>query len=46
MVIAAALLTALIVVAAMYVPWDRLPRVAQVVPPMAYFVVIALLREA
>jgi diguanylate cyclase (GGDEF)-like protein len=46
MVIAAALLSALIVVAAMYAPWHRLPRVAQVVPPMTYFVVIALLRDA
>ena len=46
LVIAAALLSALIVVAAMYAPWQRLPQVAQVVPPMTYFVVIALLRDA
>jgi diguanylate cyclase (GGDEF)-like protein len=45
-VAAAALLTALICLTAVYVPWDRLPPVAQVVPPLAYFVVIALLREA
>jgi diguanylate cyclase (GGDEF)-like protein len=44
--VAAALLNALILVAAMFVPWHRLPHFAQVVPPFAYFIVIALLREA
>ena len=43
---AAALLSALIVFTARFVPWAKLPRFAEVVPPFAYFVVIALLREA
>ena len=42
----AALLSALIVLAATAAPWARLPRFAEVVPPLAYFVVIALLRES
>ena len=42
----AAVLSALIVLAAVFVPWSRLPRFAEVVPPVAYFVVIALLRES
>src|SRR5688500_10376763 len=42
----AALLSALIVLAAVWTPWSRLPRFAEVVPPLAYFVVIALLRES
>ena len=43
---AAALLSALIVFTARFVPWAKLPRFAEVVPPFAYFVVIALLRES
>jgi diguanylate cyclase (GGDEF)-like protein len=43
---AAAVLSALIVLAAIVVPWAKLPRFAEVLPPLAYFVVIALLREA
>ena len=39
-------LTALIVVAVAFAPWDRLPRYAEAVPPLAYFVVIALLRDS
>ena len=39
-------LNALIVLAALAVPWKRLPQFAQIVPVFAYFVVIALLREA
>ena len=39
-------LSAGIVAAAAFAPWHRLPRVAEVVPPLAYFVVIALLRES
>src|SRR4051794_27508191 len=42
----AAALNALILVSAVLVPWRLLPHFAQVVPPLAYFVVIALLREA
>ncbi len=45
-VAAAVALCALIVTTAIYAPWHRLPHFAQVVPPMAYFVVIALLRDA
>jgi diguanylate cyclase (GGDEF)-like protein len=44
--IAAALLNALILIGALVTPWQRLPHFAQVVPPFAYFIVIALLRAA
>jgi diguanylate cyclase (GGDEF)-like protein len=44
--IAAAVLNAFILIGAIVVPWHRLPHFAQVVPPFAYFIVIALLREA
>jgi diguanylate cyclase (GGDEF)-like protein len=43
---AAAALSALIVLTAVVAPWSRLPRFAEVVPPLSYFVVIALLRES
>jgi diguanylate cyclase (GGDEF)-like protein len=46
MVGAAAALTALILLACLYVPWNRLPHFAQAVPPLAYFIVVALLRDA
>jgi diguanylate cyclase (GGDEF)-like protein len=39
-------LTALIVATVAFAPWHRLPRFAETVPPLAYFVVIALLRES
>jgi diguanylate cyclase (GGDEF)-like protein len=42
----AAVLNALIVLAAIALPWKRLPQFAQILPVFAYFVVIALLREA
>ena len=42
----AAVLNALILLGAIAVPWHRLPHFAQIMPPFAYFVVIALLREA
>ena len=44
--LAAATLNALILISALVTPWRLLPHFAQVVPPFAYFVVIALLREA
>jgi diguanylate cyclase (GGDEF)-like protein len=44
--VAAALLNALILICALVTPWHRLPHFAQVVPPFAYFIVIALLRAA
>jgi diguanylate cyclase (GGDEF)-like protein len=44
--VAAAVLNAFILLAAIAIPWNRLPHFAQVVPPFAYFIVIALLREA
>lgn len=44
--ISAALLIGLIVASALLVPWDRLPVGAEALIPLAYFVVIALLREA
>jgi diguanylate cyclase (GGDEF)-like protein len=43
---AAAALSAVIVLLAIAAPWSRLPRFAEIVPPLAYFVVIALLRES
>ena len=44
--VAAVLLNALIVLGAVATPWNRLPHFAQIAPPLAYFLVIALLREA
>jgi diguanylate cyclase (GGDEF)-like protein len=46
LVVAAAALTGLIGVTSIYAPWERLPHFAQAVPPLAYFVVVALLRDA
>jgi diguanylate cyclase (GGDEF)-like protein len=45
-VLLAVALSALIVATVVYAPWHRLPRFAEVVPPLAYFAVIALLRES
>jgi diguanylate cyclase (GGDEF)-like protein len=42
----ALVLNALIVIAAIAVPWKRLPAFATIMPAFAYFVVIALMREA
>ena len=42
----AGLLTALLFLVALLMPWRRLPAWMQSLPPLAYFVVIALLREA
>ena len=39
-------ITALIALTVWLAPWHRLPRFAEVVPALAYFVVIALLRES
>ena len=39
-------LTLLITAAGVLVPWSRLPRWTYLVPPLAYFVVVALLRHA
>jgi diguanylate cyclase (GGDEF)-like protein len=39
-------LSALIVATVALAPWSRLPQFAETVPPLAYFVVIALLRES
>jgi diguanylate cyclase (GGDEF)-like protein len=38
--------TAVLIVVALFFPWERLPAGAQSLPPLAYFGVIALLREA
>jgi diguanylate cyclase (GGDEF)-like protein len=46
LVVLATGLTVLIVAAARFAPWDRLPRYAEAVPPLAYFLVIALLRQS
>jgi len=42
----AAALTVVIALVGVLTPWSRLPRWTYVVPPLAYFVVVALLREA
>ena len=42
----AGVLTAVIAAAGLLVPWSRLPRWTYIVPPLAYFVVVALMREA
>src|SRR5918999_1976451 len=44
--VGAASLTALIVVASVFVPWEKLPAGAQALPPLAYFLVVGLLRHA
>ena len=36
----------LIVGAALFVPWERLPAWPQGIPPLAYFIILALLRDA
>ncbi|HJR94729.1 MAG TPA: sensor domain-containing diguanylate cyclase [Gaiellaceae bacterium] len=42
----AAVLTVLIMAAGIFTPWSRLARWTYLVPPLAYFGVVALLREA
>jgi diguanylate cyclase (GGDEF)-like protein len=42
----AAALTAAIAAAGFLVPWSRIPRWTYLVPPLSYFVVVALLRQA
>ena len=42
----AAGLTVVIAAAGVFVPWSRVPRSVYVLPPLAYFVVVALLRQA
>lgn len=44
--VSAVSLSALIVLSVRFVPWRRLPPYAEAVPPLAYFLVIALLRES
>ncbi len=45
-VLVAAALVSVIVATALRLPWSRLPAWAQAIPPLAYFVVFALLRDA
>ncbi|HEY7380285.1 MAG TPA: sensor domain-containing diguanylate cyclase [Gaiella sp.] len=45
LVVLAALLTVAIAISGVAVPWSQLPRWTYIVPPLAYFVVIALLRH-
>src|SRR4051794_25931518 len=45
-VIAAGLLVSLLVATAYLVPWWRLPAWAQATPPVLYFAIVALLRDA
>ena len=42
----AAAMVPLIIGAALLVPWERLPAWPQAIPPLAYFVILALLRDA
>ena len=42
----AAALTVVIAAMGVFLPWSRLPRWSYVVPPLMYFIVIALLRQA
>jgi diguanylate cyclase (GGDEF)-like protein len=42
----ASALTGLIFLTVWFAPWTILPRFAEVVPPLAYFVVVALLRDS
>ena len=44
--VAAVLLSLLVLAAALLVPWERLPRDAQLVPALTYVVAIVLLRDA
>lgn len=43
--IAAALLNALLIVLVIALPWQRLPRTADLLPPLIYMIVVALLRD-
>jgi PAS domain S-box-containing protein len=43
--VAAAVMVAIVVAVAL-LPWERIPRTFTVLPPLAYFVVVALLRDA
>jgi PAS domain S-box-containing protein len=45
-VVIAAALFVLIVAAIVFVPWDHIPRTLTVVPPLTYFVLVALLRDS
>jgi diguanylate cyclase (GGDEF)-like protein len=45
-ILLAAALSAVVVATVVAAPWHRLPRFAEAVPPLTYFVVIALLRES
>ena len=42
----AALLTLVIAASGVLLPWSRMPRWTYIVPPLAYFAVVALLRQA
>jgi PAS domain S-box-containing protein len=42
----AAGLFVVVVAAVAFVPWDHIPRTLTVLPPLAYFVIVALLRDA
>lgn len=46
LVVAAMVVTAAIVVAGLLLPWRRLPKACQIVPPFLYFAVVAMLRHA
>lgn len=46
LVVIAAMLTLAIAASGVLLPWSRMPRWTYIVPPLAYFVVIACLRQA
>ena len=45
-ILAAAGLNVVLILAILVLPWHRLPRFADVLPPLAYMIVVALLRDA
>src|SRR3954447_25135514 len=45
-IIAAAILNVLVVLLVLFLPWNKLPRSAEVLPPLMYMVCVALLRDA
>jgi GGDEF domain-containing protein len=45
-ILAAAAVNLVLIALAVFVPWDKLPKSAEVVPPLMYIAVIAMLRDA
>lgn len=45
-ILAAGLLNIVVALTVLFVPWSKLPRSAEVLPPLAYMICVALLRDA